>query len=186
MGGYYGNSTFGFQADSFAEVNPNPGQYYNQSVETPSPTHSHQRSYETMASASDDMNSKSTNPSSLNSSFDQLHPPRKSEPINGDYDSEFAPVNVPTQAGYMYQNEHRVAGAGPRGMANGQTNNSQPLQPAFAPNVRHFAVPNNPRVPIKLDSTPNSYPTHDDFGLKKTNSTKRQSWIKKTFGRRKS
>lgn len=177
----------GMRPDSFVEEHPGSSQqwparsgmrnssmpqYYAQVGEAPSPSHSHQQSYETMTSGSDE-NGKSTNPSSQNSSFDQLHQLRKPEDQSYDgqngYNGNFSPVSPPRQYGPPY--------GGP------QNGNYAIQQRGPAPPPPKEYVPNNPRVPIKLNSGSGGAQEFENE-LKKTPSPKRQSWFKRKFSRR--
>ncbi|EXJ88257.1 hypothetical protein A1O1_05187 [Capronia coronata CBS 617.96] len=194
-GGYYRNSSYGHGPQTSLEEAPGAAQMYARNPRTlsnpyhppqavqqngfpngdsPISAHSYQHSYETMTSGSDEY-SKSTNPSSQNSSFDQLHQLRKPE----DYPSENA-----------YANEMRFNGAippkpfSPYGMhnaVNGQEIASPPsMQPQQFP-------PNNPRQPIKLNGSPSDPPFNGTSSSGPTTppaTPKKQSWIKRRFSRR--
>ena len=214
MGGYYRNSSYGFNQQTSVIEEPQEGQYYShpqQRMRQPlqpshnntyqnghtngahpqeSPmwsAHSHQQSYETMTSGSDE-NSKSTNPSSLNSSFDQLHQLRKPEAFA--YQQQQQQQQQPN----WYADEMSFAPVSPQrpydqygrngsyGTQNGQ-HYGGPVQSAPAPPPKETYRPNNPRQPIKLDSGANTTmpPT-----LTKTESNggKRQSWLKRKLSRK--
>lgn len=198
-GGYYRSSSYGgFTHQQSVMEDPQEAQYYGRQQRQPlqpsqnnyqngngyhngydqgphMSAHSHQQSYETMTSGSDE-NSKSTNPSSLNSSYDQLHQVRKpadnyyqqqQQPQKNQYADEmdFAPVGQPKAYDQYGRSEYGQQYGGPvRG------------PPAPPPKA------NNPRVPIKLDGG-SSMPTAT---LSKTNSGegKRQSWIKRKFSKK--
>ncbi|RVX74368.1 hypothetical protein B0A52_01493 [Exophiala mesophila] len=110
-GGYYRNSSYGFGPQNSVEEEPGSANIYGRNMrqtsnpyfagqqvpqgyqngygtpaqfanhDSPTSAHSYQHSYETATSGSDD-NSKSTNPSSQNSSNDQLHHLRKPDEYN--------------------------------------------------------------------------------------------------------
>lgn len=132
--------------------------------------HSHQYSYDNMTSGSDE-NSKSTNPSSQNSSFDQLHQVRK--PDDYAYESpyanelKFSPVSP--QKPYS-----------PGGMS--ETAYGQDTSQGPPPPVSEY-IPNNPRQPIKLNSEV-SPPPPTATDLRGSTPPKKQSWIKRRFSRR--
>ena len=228
--GYYRNSSYGFPQENLEEMpddrpyqppprqmrnpsNPN-NQFYNQNGYrnggvgynnsiNDSPM-SGQHSYETMTSGSDE-NSKSTNPSSLNSSYDHLHQMQMRKQENHAYENQysndisFAPVspqqpyanyNAPAVNGNAHQqngNTHvrdydpySVPIAGPSN-ANGHYGAPRPppegMNPPNGLNPGTFNPPaNNPKVPIKLNS-PNSPPVVEE--------KKRRSWLKRTFSRKK-
>jgi hypothetical protein len=159
--------------------------------------HTHQQSYETMTSGSDE-NSKSTNPSSLNSSYDHLHQMhmRKPDfyqqreqqgqyPQNGNQygeDMQFAPVQQVKgydQYGRQAPSQQQ-SGYGYGGPVGGGGGNAGPAPP---PKMQEY-IPNNPRQPIKLDTgTGPGAPV----SLSKTNSNqggKRQSWLKRKFSKK--
>ena len=160
--------------------------FHNQVAETTSPSHSHQQSYETMTSGSDETPSKSTNPSSQNSSFDRLHQLRKPEEGLSEYDMAFAPMNAPQPTGFMYNPNDSQAQRSDYGGP--QVGYGYPQQmsrgPALPPTQAN--MPNNPRIPIRLNSGSGAPPPEGDYGLKQSPSTKRQSWIKRRFSRRNS
>ncbi|OAP63605.1 hypothetical protein AYL99_02832 [Fonsecaea erecta] len=194
-GGYYRNSSYGFGPQSAVEESPGSSQMFArppvrqqtypypgaqngypnghqngyQNGESPMSFHSYHQSYETMTSGSEEYG-KSTNPSSQNSSFDQLHQLR-SKP------EDLAPENP-------YANEIKF----------NQVNPTKPLTPyafgdgpygheASLPAVptKGFALPaaNNPRQPISLNTSPTSMTSPGN-----TTPPKKQSWIKRRFSRR--
>lgn len=125
-----------------------------------------------MTSGSDEYN-KSTNPSSLNSSFDQLHQIRKPESQYAN-DMNFAPVQAPKPyAQYTIQNGN-VNAQYPQQM------HQVPTGPPPPP--KHFA-PNNPKQPIKLNGSSSGAPS-DLADLSPSKSTKRQSWLKRKLSRK--
>jgi hypothetical protein len=192
-GGYYRNQSYGFRPDSFIEENPGSSQQWparnpmmrngsapmNYPLTTngdgSSPTHSHQQSYETMTSGSEE-NSKSTNPSSQNSSYDQLHMLRKPGMEETGYDG---------QNGYNgnFSSVSPARGNGPYGGAPGQNGNYGYSQPQGGPvPPPKPAPPNNPRLPIKLGGSP---VTQEEFeaDFKRVASTKRKSWFSRKFSK---
>lgn len=192
-GGYYRNQ--GFRPDSFVEEAPGASQQWparngvmrNASApvnypiaangEGASPTHSHQQSYETMTSGSDE-NSKSTNPSSQNSSFDQLHMLRK--PGMGEEHGQYDGQN-----GYNgnFSSVSPARGYGPYGGAPQNYGNygHQPQQQGGPMPPPKPAAPNNPRVPIKLGGSPG---TQEDFEADfKRSASKRKSWFSRKFSK---
>jgi hypothetical protein len=162
--------------------NGNGGAYDN-----PAPAQYPHPSYETMTSGSDE-NGKSTNPSSLNSSFDHLHlQQRKPEPQSHEnqYSNEinFAPVSsqqLYSNYAAANHNAHEMNGdtqvrdydpySTQGGPSNGSYGPPRPPVKDFRP-----LQGNNPRQPIKLTANqPVSPPVQE----------KRQSWLKRTFSRR--
>lgn len=188
-GGYYRNNSYGFRPDSFVEEAPGASQqwpqrnatmrnasapmYYNPNEKTPSPSHSHQQSYDNMTSGSDE-NSKSTNPSSQNSSFDQLHQLRK--PDDGAYNGHH---------GYNgnFSSVSPARPYGPPGPYGGVQNGANGFQNG-PPAPPKLAAPNNPRVPIKLDSGTGGGAEEFEKDFKQATTPKRKSWLKKRFSRR--
>lgn len=226
-GGYYRNNSYGFsgyQGGNFDEnaeyayqdhYRPQPpragpgmrnmnGQnpYYGNGHHTDSPTsaHSHQQSYETMTSGSDE-NGKSTNPSSLNSSYDQLHMQhanaRKQDNYSQQYQNQYenemnfapvSPVSPQLPANNSYANNAN-GGGHPAYYGNGFQNGGgyhqqqgHPPQPMPPPKDYQMA---GARKPIRLDGPP-AAPSSGANGstLKKGDSTKRQSWLSRKFSRR--
>lgn len=198
-GGYYRNSAYGMRPDSFAEEGgpmyqgpprqPHmryPSQPYMQQGDSPTSVHSHQPSYETMNSGSDEM-SKSTNPSSQNSSYDQLHQMGPPKP-QGEY-----PPYPHRQNGGLMRNPYPPS-AMPNGFSNGHTNGygqrpSGPTddygmefqQSAPIPPAKQFNSGADGVAPLRMT-------------LQKTNSNsqtqrvqeepKRQSWLKRRFSKK--
>lgn len=109
---------------------------------------------------------KSTNPSSQNSSFDQLHQLRKPE--------EFSPDNP-------YANELKFSHPAAMNKAFTPYNMNDGMYGQDTVPVKSFA-PNNPRQPIKLDTgtSDNTF----SAGSSPSPPQKRQSWIKRRFSRR--
>lgn len=181
--GYYSrNNSYGFRSEQYQEDGPRSAHmryqsqpYNTQNGDSPNSFHSHQPSYETMTSGSDEM-SKSTNPSSQNSSFDQLHQLNMKRQDNGyegnpyrGYDRNGAPMRNPYPPSAM-----------PQGYSNqysGATDDyGMDVQPAQ-------------RAPIKLNTNPNAEDSWNAGRAQKTSSPpereqKRQSWIKRTFSKR--
>ena len=228
MGGYYRNSSYGHPRDSFAEEPAGSDMGYNNYHQTPtrngvgprhvsspsyysqvgvnsSPIQSHQQSYESMNSGSEDYN-KSTNPSSQNSSFDRIQQLRnKQDDVpSSEYNSHFAPVAVPQHTGFMY-NENTQENQGGPVRANGgydyyqqvqqqqqqrqrQQQQMQQQQQAGAMGPPAVSRPNNPNKPIQLNSNGGSaaYGDENGYGLEKSPSKKRGSWLKRAFSKRNS
>lgn len=142
--------------------------------DSPISAHSYQPSYETMTSGSDDY-AKSTNPSSQNSSYDQLHQLRKPD--------EYSPDNP-------YANEIRFNGMSPHKLISPYAvNNGYHGQEAASPpqGQPNQYAPNNPRQPIKLNGSPSDPPfngTTSSASSATATTPKRQSWIKRKFSRR--
>jgi hypothetical protein len=195
-GGYYRNSSYGFGPQSAVEEAPGASQMYGrrqssnpyhgpqngpqnghqngyqnghqngpQNGDSPASAHSYHQSYDNMTSGSEEYG-KSTNPSSQNSSFDQLHQLRKPE--------DFSPDNP--YANELKFSHHAAMNTGftPYNMNDGMYGHDT------VP-VKNFA-PNNPRQPIKLDSGPSD--NTFSAGGSPTPAQKRQSWIKRRFSRR--
>lgn len=193
-GGYYRNQSYGFRPDSFVEESPGSSQQWparnpmmrngSAPISYPiatngdgsSPTHSHQQSYETMTSGSEE-NSKSTNPSSQNSSFDQLHMLRKPGIEEASYDG---------QNGYNgnFSSVSPARGTGPYGGSPGQNGNHgyPQLQKGGPVPPPKTAPTNNPRIPIKLGG---NSATQEEFeaDFKRSASTKRKSWFSRKFSK---
>ena len=150
-----------------------------------SPTHSHQVSYETMTSGSEE-NAKTTNPSSVNSSSDHIQPYRK--PGENGYEgsqmtsygsnaanSTAMPYGRPPQ---FMQNGNALMqsfNASPNGYG-GIQNGNGPISPPPA---------NNPRVPIKLNSS--SLTTEQlaaEAAVFSPPKEKRKSWLKRRFSKK--
>jgi hypothetical protein len=197
-GGYYGrNGSYGFRPENFVENGQGPNQYqgnrgirngsYGMNGDYNSPTHSHQLSYETMTSGSEE-NAKTTNPSSVNSSFDHIQPYRK--PGENGYEgsqmtsygsnatsSTITPYERPPFLQNEIWNGNALMlnfNASPNGMQNG----NGPISPPPA---------NNPLVPIKLN---NSSPTTErdaaETAALPAPKEKRKSWIRRRFSKRES
>jgi hypothetical protein len=150
---------------------------YMNGQESPESIHIHQPSYETMTSGSDEM-SKSTDPSSQNSSFDQLHQMSQRK-----QDGEQGTNPYRQQNGYM-RNMYP-----PSAFPNGH--NTRPTGPTddYGIEFQPAAPPPPPKYffPSVTESTPQNT---NGARLQKTNSyikedaPKRQSWIKRTFSKR--
>lgn len=180
-GGYYRNSSYGFRPDSFAEEGGSQAQYarpgrhqpgapYAHPAESPTSFNSQHPSYETMTSGSDE-HSKSTNPSSQNSSFDHLQMAmRKPDEYarNFSYDQENG--QPPMQNGMrMPPNPAQI-------MRNGNwPNRPQPDYNAPPP-------PPPKQQPIRLSQMNSPPPVNTP--IKRQDSTKRQSWLKRKFSRK--
>ncbi|OAL37493.1 hypothetical protein AYO20_03342 [Fonsecaea nubica] len=195
-GGYYRNSSYGFGPQSAVEESPGssqmfarppmrqqtypyPGSHQNgnpnghqngyHNGESPVSYHSYHQSYETMTSGSEEYG-KSTNPSSQNSSFDQLHQLRTKP-------EDFTPENP-------YANEIKFNQVSPTkpltSYGFGEDHYGQEMAPPAIPS-KGFALPppNNPRQPIPLNSSPTEMTSPTNAA-----SPKKQSWIKRRFSRR--
>lgn len=137
-----------------------------QNNHSPNSAHSYQHSHETITSGSDEYG-KSTNPSSQNSSFDQLHQLRKHD--------DFTPENP--YANDIKFNQYTPTKPFSDGIMQGSPYGPGAVQ-APLPINNGYPVQNN-RQPMKLNS-----PNGDDFGDRPTPPPKRQSWIKRRFSRR--
>lgn len=202
-GGYYRNSSYGFQRDGFVEESPGPQQrqhmnhgrfssapsYYGYPAEGPSPVQ--QQSYDAMTSGSDE-NSKSTNPSSQNSSFDHLHqmhmrkPDEYPQEMPSEYDAQFAPLNAPQPLGGMYNGPQYPNGHGNSNDVYDRNGNYnyQPQQQSSPMAPPKNATPNNPRVPIKLNTGAGG-PPEDEFDFSGPSpGGRRKSWLKRAFSKR--
>ncbi|EHY54250.1 hypothetical protein HRR83_008173 [Exophiala dermatitidis] len=196
--GYYRNSSYGFngpqgsleEAPGAAQMQARNGRppsnaygppngYHNgqpngyPNGDSPISAHSYQQSYETMTSGSDDY-SKSTNPSSQNSSFDQLHQLRKPEeyPSDNPYANEL-------RLGQLSGNKQ----FSPYEMNNGYIGQGAPSQGAMQ---RQEYLPNNPRQPIKLNGSSSDPPFNSNNAKGSSNASttpKKKSWIKRRFSR---
>lgn len=198
-GGYYRNSSYNVRTDSFAE-DGGPMHYgqpraphmryhsqpYVQQGDSPTSVHSQQPSYETMTSGSDDM-SKSTNPSSQNSSFDQLQQMGPPKPP-GEY-----PHNPHRQNGGPMRNPYPPS-AMPNGFANGYSNgygqrpsgptddygmDFQPVAPVPPPQQFNGAADGVAPLRMTLQKTNSNSQTP-----RVQEEPKRQSWIKRRFSKR--
>lgn len=223
-GGYYRNNSYGFngyQQNSFDESaeydqrdyyrppppRPGPGMrnnmhpsnpYYGQPNEMQGHA-SHQQSYDTMTSGSDE-NGKSTNPSSLNSSYDQLHMsqhPHARKPDNyqqnyqAQYENEmnFAPVSpVSPQMNNSHSQNSMNGGVSPGYYENGQQNGS-----GFYPQQQSIPAPppkdpyqNRARQPIRLDGPPSAPSSGAANGniMDRGDGNKRKSWLSRKFSKK--
>lgn len=190
-GGYYNrHNSYGVRPDAYVEEGgqgqnwPNRPQHprYQSAPfiyphDSPNSTHSHQQSYETMTSGSDEL-SKSTNPSSQNSSFDQLHQMSQRKP-EGEYGTN------PYKSGGAIRNQYP-----PSAFPNGY--NSKPNMPTEDYGIE-FEAPAPPPPPkqFNMGIREMASPPVNGARLHKTNSSsrpeiqpKRQSWIKRTFSKR--
>jgi hypothetical protein len=192
-GGYYRNSSYGFGPQSAVEESPGASQMYarppvrqqtyphagpptayhngyqpgHSNGESPISLHAHQQSYDAMTSGSEEFG-KSTNPSSQNSSFDQLHQLRTK------------PEDFPQENPYAKEiqfNQGPPTQLLPYGMREGS--HGQQVQAPAAPSKQSAPLPaNDPRQPIKL----NGMSTTAD--ITPPASPKKQSWIKRRFSKR--
>ncbi|KAJ9615431.1 hypothetical protein H2200_001506 [Cladophialophora chaetospira] len=199
-GGYYRNSSYGnFGPQSAVEESPGasqmyarppmrqqsyphagpPNGYYNgaqngyhhgyqngySNGESPVSAHGQQQSYDAMTSGSEEYG-KSTNPSSQNSSYDQLHKLRTKP--------EDFPQENPYAKEISFNQVSPTPAFSPYGMGHGHR--GQQITPPPVPS-QHFLPPstNNPRQPIKLNSTAEITPP---------TSPKKSSWIKRRFSKR--
>ncbi|RMZ90786.1 hypothetical protein DV736_g1995, partial [Chaetothyriales sp. CBS 134916] len=224
-GGYYRNS-YGIGTPGSVVEDPQESQHYNGHSQQPRMRHpanpyhsngngphgnagfpqespvsgsprSNQPSYETMTNGSDAENSKSTNPSSLNSSYDQIYQLRKPDAYghpqqrqqehtqNHPYANDMQSNPMPALAARNHDN-YRSGRAGPNGHQQHNTGYGGayggPVQPGPAPPPKEHGA-NNLRQPIKLDSSrpSTSMPSTTSNG---PDGGKRQSWLKRTFSRR--
>lgn len=153
-----------------------------------SPAHSHQVSYETMTSGSEE-NAKTTNPSSVNSSDDYIQPYRKlgengyegsqmtsygSNPTNSTNTAYGRPPQFMQNGNALMQNFN----ASPNGYGGygGMQNGHGPIAPPQA---------NNPRVPIKLNSSSltKTQLAAEEAALSAPKE-KRKGWLRRRFSRR--
>lgn len=195
-GGYYGrSSSYGFRPDSYVEEGMGHNQYqpsnrgmrnsaavmYGPNGENLSPSHSHQISYETMTSGSEE-NAKTTNPSSVNSSLDHIQPYRKQD--DGTNMASYGSNNstmAPHGSGPPFMQNGMQNGNGHGSMQNGNSHTRHANAPMAAAPV------NNPRVPIKLNSGTMSQAELDAEAAKLSPMReKRKSWIKRRFSKRES
>lgn len=186
-GGYYRNNSYGFRPDAYAEEGSHHMQQqpmppygrparaqqqqmpsYYPHAESPSSSHSQQPSYETMTSGSDEL-SRSTNPSSQNSSLDRLQQMGIKQP---DFSSNFDQENMAPQTRAYYNQQHQQP------MRNG--NYQHPL----AMGERAPAPPPKPPMQMRLNSNGPRSPPSAAGRLQKQESVKRQSWLRRTFSRR--
>ncbi|KAK5071485.1 hypothetical protein LTR64_004737 [Lithohypha guttulata] len=178
QGGYYRNSTHGGRSDLVDENgpqgHPRHGRYvsapYNmQTGESPQSFHSHQQSYETMTSGSDEM-SKSTNPSSQNSSFDQIHQINNYKKQDHGYEG-----NQYRQHGGPMRNPYP-----PSAMPNGYGNHMSGPTDDYGVALPQSGPQPPPKAPIALNS---GRPQRTN-PITPPEETKRKSWIKRTFSKR--
>ncbi|RMZ76140.1 hypothetical protein DV738_g5119, partial [Chaetothyriales sp. CBS 135597] len=220
-GGYYRNS-YGMGAPVSVVEDPQESQYYNGHSQGPRLRHganpyssnsnghhasgpfpqespisgsprSNQPSYETMTNGSDAENGKSTNPSSLNSSYDQIYQLRKpdnygSQPRQHEQLKNHPYANDQSFGGWNHDN-YRGGRSGPNG--HHQQNPSYgggayggPVQPGPAPPPKESSVTiSSPRQPIKLDggATNSSMPPTAPIAAPEG---KKGGWLKRTFSRK--
>lgn len=223
-GGYYRNNSYGFNAhhqgsfDEAAEYDqrdhyrpappragpgmrnyPSNPYYGTHPSESPIPAHGHHHSYETMTSGSDE-NGKSTNPSSLNSSYDQLHMAQAharkqdayaQQAYHGQYDNDVnhapvSPVSPHMAASNSFGSGSMNGGGSPGYYGNGNTNGGgyYPQQSHPAPPPKDYQA-SGARQPIKLNGPPSAPSTGAANGLsKKADSGKRQSWLSRKFSKK--
>ncbi|KAK5077515.1 hypothetical protein LTR70_009593 [Exophiala xenobiotica] len=195
--GYYRHSSYGYmRPDSFPEEGGpvqqgpprpphmrHPSQPYMQPDDSPTSAHSHQPSYETMTSGSDEM-SKSTNPSSQNSSYDQLHqmgPPKpQGEYLPSPYRQNGGPMRNPYPPSAM-----------PNGYGNGY-NNGYGRRPSGP--MDDYGMEPTPVSPQRQVNGSTNRVAPMKMSLQRTNSNaqtqrveeepKRQSWLKRKLSRR--
>jgi len=155
-----------------------------------SPTHSHHFSYEIMTSGSEE-NSKTTNPSSVDSSSDRFQPPRK--PGENGYEG-----SQMSSYGSNATNSTFTPHGRPQLMQNGNGNGNELMQNFNTLTNGHghqqngngpFVPPpaNNPRVPIKLNS-PSTTPVQRaaEAAAVSAPKEKRKSWLRRRFSKRES
>ncbi|KAL6715734.1 hypothetical protein ACLMJK_006695 [Lecanora helva] len=220
-GYYYGSRNVGSRPDSYVENyatlsnqygNPNsnghgrrfgprnhsdPALYGHANGQGIYPSHGHQQSYDTVASASNgshatDQWGNSTDPSSENSSIDRVQPPVK--PDLGEMYGFNGFGGAPQFQGPILEEHGQGApGYGQPGYGRDRVSNSNgypyqgngaPIPPPHAPTKDRA-----PRAPIKLggSSTPSSAPNAAPPVAKRpppqVNNEKRKSWLKKRFSR---
>jgi hypothetical protein len=197
-GGYYGrNNSYGSRPESYTENGQGPNPYQGGrgvrnsnsgfNGDPSSPTHSHQISYETMTSGSEE-NAKTTNPSSVNSSSDHIQPYRK--PVENGYDGS----QMTSYGSNATSSTITPYGRPPQFMQNGNalmqnfnalSNGQGAMQNGNGPFVPPPA--NNPRVPIKLNSSSFTPEYHAaEPASMSAPKEKRKSWIKRRFSKRES
>ena len=200
-GGYYGRySSYGFRPENFVENGQGPNQYqgnrgirngsYGMNGDYNSPTHSHQLSYETMTSGSEE-NAKTTNPSSVDSSFDHTQPYRRlgengyegSQMTSYGSNATSSTITPHGRPPFLQNGNGNGNGlmlnfnASLKGHA-GMQNGNGPISPPPA---------NYPRVPIRLNTS--SLTTEQvaaETAALSAPKEKRKSWLKRTFSRRES
>lgn len=197
-GSYYQGRGFDGRPDNFAEEYQPPVQphanratmRYGSSPTSRGPngeympsSHSHQISYDTTTSSSD-QNPNSTNPSSQNSSVDQFHQHKKPEVYSNENHYVQNRGHSPGSQTYSQDELHFLPtfnGNGvidrfqsPSGQYFGGNQNGNQHGPPTVP------VKEAPRIPIRLDS--GSPTTEVSVAmLKKASSQRRQSWFKRKF-----
>lgn len=221
--GYYRNASYGGRSDYLSDESPGPvwrgygpgpvtppplrdPSGYHNGRELPTPPYSHQHSYETMTSGSEGENNKSTNPSSLNSSFDHLYQMRNkqedhaNENMNIDIGT-FSPVTPPKPFNPYYNRVTSMA------LQNGNGNTPSPKPLPYNPNNPFRNAGGGPPTPNSIPSQSNALATNNRYArnapaarpdagtgqgtpdrrgdLRKTasKSEKRLSWFKRTFTR---
>jgi hypothetical protein len=189
---------------------------YGMNGEYNSPTHSHQLSYETMTSGSEE-NTKTTNPSSVNSSSDHIQPYRKlgengyegSQMTSYGSDATSSTITPYGRPSFLQNGNENGNGnalmvnfdAPPDsypGMHNDNGNanglmlnfNASPNRYAGMQNGNGPISPprvNNPRAPIKLNnSSLSTQHVAAETAALSAPKEKRKSWIRRRFSRRES
>jgi len=148
---------------------------YGPNGEYMSPTHSHQISYETMTSGSEE-NAKTTNPSSVNSSVDHIEAYRKPGDIMAGMNSYGS-----NSHGQPMQNGNGQMQNGYGQMQNGNSH----MRNGNAP-MMSLPPANNPRVPIKLGPSMSAAELEAEAAKLSPAKEKRKSWLKRRFSRRNS
>ena len=155
---------------------------YGPNGEYMSPTHSHQISYETMTSGSEE-NAKTTNPSSVNSSVDHIEPYRKPGDIMAGMNSYGSnPHGQPMQNG----NGQMQNGYGQMQNGYGQMQNGNSYMRNGNAPMMSLPPANNPRVPIKLGPSMSAAELEAEAAKLSPTKEKRKSWLKRRFSRRNS
>ncbi|EXJ56671.1 hypothetical protein A1O7_07015 [Cladophialophora yegresii CBS 114405] len=193
-GGYYRNSSYGFAPQSAVEESPGASQMYARpsvrqqthphagppngypngyqhgpsNGDSPISPHAYHHSYDAMTSGSEEYG-KSTNPSSQNSSFDQLHQLRNKP--------EDFPQENPYAKEIQFNQTPLPQPFSPYGVRDGS--HDQQFQGPAAPSHQYTPpAANDPRHPIKLNGVSNA------GEITPPQSPKRQSWIKRRFSKR--
>jgi len=148
--------------------NPQHNGYSN--GDNAAPVNSHQQSYDGMTSGSEEYG-KSTNPSSENSSFDQLHQLRTKP-------EDFSAEN-PYAKEIQFNQTSPTQLFTPQNLSGDGRYYNPDMQPPMIPSKEFTPPPaNNPNHPIKLNSTMAT------AEITPPASPKRQSWIKRKFSKR--
>lgn len=209
-GGYYGNRMSNSRPDSMIDNYGNlPSQYgsgrrfgprnhsdpalyghnHSQGVY---PSHGHQQSYDTVASASNgshatDQWGNSTDPSSENSSIDRVQTAPKPD-LGESYGFNGFGGAPQFQGPILEEHGHGTPGYGHPGYGQSQVaaGNGYPYQGNGAPAPPLHAPPKDagPRVPIKLGSSAvGGSPTVGSRPLSTIDTDKRKSWLKRRFSK---